>query len=629
MGMERYDNAEPEVAEALRRGVDCLLASQSPEGWWKGPLSTCAPADAQDLFLREVLGIRDETRVAESGRWIRSLQRADGMWAMYEGGPGELATTVEAFVGLRICGDTMDEPHMRRAADRIRNLGGVAQTRVVTRFWLAMLGLWSWDDIPVLPPEMILLPRWAPLNIYSWACWVRQIIVPFTVIGHFRPQCDLGFTLGDLAGDIAARPRAAGAVSTVFHGLDRVLHAYERAPVKPLRATALRRAQRWILERQEADGSWGGIQPPHLCSIIALWLLGMPLDHPVLAAALRGLDGFVVHEDTPEGPARWVEVMQGPVWDTALSVLALTDAGTPADHPALKRAADWLLDQEVRTLGDWAVQRPELSPGAWPFEFANAQYPDLDDPAAVVRALDRVGGAEAAARRGVAWSAGMQSRDGGWGAFDADNTRTLATRLPFCDFADVIDPPSADVTAHLVEMLAEQGGEHAGRVDRGVRWLLAHQERDGSWFGRWGVNHVYGTGAVVPALIAAGVPPSHPAIRRALEWLAAHQNLDGGWGEDPQSYGDAQWVGSGPSTASQTAWALLALVAAGERTPVTRRGVDWLVRAQRSDGDWDEPQYTGTGLPGVLYIRYPLYRIVFPLSALGRYLAMARERERS
>jgi squalene-hopene/tetraprenyl-beta-curcumene cyclase len=345
-----------------------------------------------------------------------------------------------------------------------------------------------------------------------------------------------------------------------------------------------------------------------------------------LKAGLTGLDGFVVREWTPDGWVRRLEACQSPVWDTGLALSALLDAGVPADDPAVLRAADWLLGEEIRVPGDWSVRRPSLAPGGWAFEFANDGYPDTDDTAEIVLALRRVAHPEpdrlrGAIDRGVAWTVGMQSRDGGWGAFDADNTRQLTNRLPFCDFGEVIDPPSADVTAHIVEMLAVEGLAGTLAARRGITWLLANQEPDGSWFGRWGANYVYGTGAVVPALIRAGASPTDQRIRRAVRWLEGHQNPDGGWGEDLRSYDDASWRGQGQSTASQTAWALLALLAAGEGDgPATSRGVEWLTTNQTESGTWDEPQFTGTGFPGDFYINYHLYRLVFPVMALGRYV---------
>jgi len=606
--------------EALDRAVEYLRAQQSPGGWWKAPLDTNVTMDAEDLLMREFLGIRTERETAAAANWIRSQQRADGTWATFHGGPGDLSTTAEAWVALRLAGDPPDAAHMREAAAFVLDGGGLERSRVFTRIWLALFGQWSWEDVPAMPPEMIFLPAWFPLNLYDFACWARQTIAPLTIIGAHRPQRPLPVGVDELRrGGPAPRPRRSlrdwpGRLGWI----DAILHRYEHRPVGPLRRLALDRAERWIIARQEADGSWGGIQPPWVYSLMALSVRGYANDHPVMRAGLAGLDTFVIEEDGQ----RRLEACQSPVWDTALAMLAVADGGAAPDDPALERAARWILAEEIRVRGDWAVRRPDLAPGGWAFEFANDCYPDIDDTAEVIMALRRTAAdAGAAIRRGVDWALGMQSRDGGWGAFDADNTRELCVQLPFCDFGAVIDPPSADVTAHVVEMLALEGRAGEPAAQRGIRWLLDAQEADGSWFGRWGINHVYGTGAVVPALVAAGVAADAPAIRRAVDWLAAHQNGDGGWGEDPRSYVDPAWVGRGPSTASQTAWALLALVAAGERDgEVARRGVAWLAATQRPDGGWDEPQYTGTGFPGDFYINYGLYRQVFPVMALGRCL---------
>jgi squalene-hopene/tetraprenyl-beta-curcumene cyclase len=357
--------------------------------------------------------------------------------------------------------------------------------------------------------------------------------------------------------------------------------------------------------------------------VIALHLLGYDLQHPVLRAGLDSLDRFAVWR---QDGSRMIEACQSPVWDTCLATIALADAGLPADHPALVKAADWMLGEQIVRPGDWSVRRPQLPPGGWAFEFHNDNYPDIDDTAEVVLALRRVRHpdaprAEAAIRRGVRWTLGMQSKNGAWGAFDVDNTSAFPGRLPFCDFGEVIDPPSADVTAHVVEMLAVEGMEDDSRTRRGIAWLLAEQEESGAWFGRWGTNYVYGTGSVVPALVAAGLPGSHPAIRRAVDWLESVQNEDGGWGEDQRSYPDPEWIGRGASTASQTGWALLALLSAGERDgKAVERGIGWLAATQGEDGSWDEPYFTGTGFPWDFSINYHLYRQVFPLTALGRYL---------
>jgi squalene-hopene/tetraprenyl-beta-curcumene cyclase len=606
------------AAECLASATRALLALQDDAGYWKGELETNVTMDAEDLLLREFLGIRTAEQTESSARWIRSRQRADGTWANFHEGPPDSSTTVEAYLALRLAGDGAGAPHMRSAARFILASGGIEATRVFTRIWLALFGLWPWAELPVLPPELMFLPKWVPLNIYDFGCWARQTVVALTVVGSHRPARPLGFAVDELrTGAMPGPPEPITTWAGRFQLLDRMLHRYERRPVKFLRSAALHRAERWILHRQEADGGWGGIQPPWVYSLMALRLQGYALDHPVMRAGLEGLDGFTIED----AAGRRLEACQSPVWDTALAVTALADAGLPPDDPSLRSAARWLLAEEITVPGDWQVRRPHLAPGGWAFEFANDNYPDIDDTAEIVMALERTSeDCGAAVERAVAWVEGMQCRDGGWGAFDVDNTQDLCRRLPFCDFGELIDPPSADVTAHVVEMLATRRGRSAV-VDAGVTWLLASQEEDGSWLGRWGANHVYGTGAVVPALVAAGLGADDPAIRRAIEWLQQHQRADGGWGEDLRSYTDDSFRGKGPSTASQTGWALLALLAAGEQASGTARaGVDYLVASQREDGNWDEPWFTGTGFPGYFYINYHLYRLVFPIMALGRYL---------
>jgi len=607
---------------ALERATAKLLSLQQADGHWKAELETNVTMEAEDLLLRRFLGCESPELLARTAAWIRSRQGEEGGFAIYHGGPPDLSATVEAYAALRLAGDPSDAQHMRRAAGLARELGGVEASRVFTRIWLALFGQWSWDDLPALPPEVILLPPWCPLNIYDFGCWARQTIVPLTVVAAHRPVRALGFHLDELKTGAPKAPRAPlGTWAGRFERLDRFLHFYERRPLAPLRRHSLRLCAEWILKRQEADGCWGGIQPPWVYSVMALHLLGYPLNHPAVAKALGGLESFAIVED---GMRRF-EACQSPVWDTCLSMVALRDVGLSESHPALVRGARWLLDEEVRVPGDWAVRRPDLEPGGWAFEYANDNYPDLDDTAEVVMALrgakvEAPSEAEDAVRRAVAWTFGMQCRNGGWGAFDVDNDSALCAALPFCDFGEVTDPPSADVTAHVIEMLAEEGRASDPRVERAVDWLLREQESDGSWFGRWGANHLYGTGAAVPALVRAGVPAEHPAIRRAARWLESVQNEDGGWGEDLRSYVDSGWRGCGESSASQTAWALLALHAAGSSPDSVGRGVRWLAFTQRADGDWDEPQFTGTGFPGDFYIRYHLYRLNFPVMALGRIL---------
>jgi squalene-hopene/tetraprenyl-beta-curcumene cyclase len=454
------DDVVERADRTLAGAVEHLKGLQHAEGWWKGELETNVTMDAEDMMLRQFLGILTPEDAAASARWIRSNQRSDGSWANFYEGPIDLSTTVEAYVALRLAGDDPEAPHMAKAAACVRDAGGFERSRVFTRMWLALFGLWSWDELPALPPEVIFLPRWFPLNVYDFACWARQTIVALTVVGSYRPVRPIGFSIDELRSpEPRARDRNAPLFTAagVLERLDVVLHQWERlAKTWPVRAgvreVALSKAENWILRRQEADGGWGGIQPPWVYSIIALHLRGYPLDHPALAKGLAGLEGFTIREDGPDGPTRRLEACQSPVWDTALAAIALADAGAAAGDDSLRRASDWILVEEVRVVGDWAVRRPGLQPSGWAFEFANDNYPDIDDTAEVILALRKASGTpaeptEAVLARAEAWVVGMASRDGGWAAFDADNVRGICRDLPFCDFGEVIDPPSADVTA--------------------------------------------------------------------------------------------------------------------------------------------------------------------------------------
>jgi squalene-hopene/tetraprenyl-beta-curcumene cyclase len=465
-----------------------------------------------------------------------------------------------------------------------------------TKCFMALIGQWPWQRMVPIPPELILLPPSAPGSIYSFSCWARQTFVALSVAKSLRPVRPSDVDLS-----------AIGAIPN-----------RTRPPVRPtpLRRRAVAIAERWIRDRQEADGSWGGIQPPWVWSIIALTALGHGLDDPTIAKAVAGWQGFMVEDGERLRP----EACQSPVWDTALALLALRACGISDNHPQLVRAGEYLLSQEVQAKGDWAIRNPRLAPGGWAFEYENDNYPDIDDTAVIPLALHGMGiGEEEAIRRGIDWLVGMQSRDGGWGAFDVDNSAMWLYKIPFCDFGKVTDEPSADVTAHALELLGTLG-VHREAAESGVEWLLSEQEEDGSWFGRWGVNHLYGTGAALPGLEAVGIPHDHPSMRRAVEWLDSVQQPHGGFGEDIRSYADPAWRGRADfTTASQTAWALLAYVAAGNaEDSSTRSAADYLCAAQRTDGDWDEQHFTGTGFPLDFMIRYHLYRITFPLLALGR-----------
>lgn len=623
-----------DIQNTLSAARNHLLSLQYRQGYWKGELETNVSIEAEDIFLRTYLGVSTKKDNEATARWIRKQQRSDGTWANYYGGPGELSTTIEAYVALKIVGDTLDEPHMQKASAWIFEQGGLENARVFTQIWLALFGLWKWDDLPTLPVEIMLLPSFMPLSIYDFGCWARQTVVALSMVSAYRPIKPISIDIEEIRTYKMPEHPPVGIKNWAerFSLLDLWLRRLEKHMRKPLwrktvREYALRKAERWVIRRQEADGGWGGIQPPWVYSILALRLRGYSLNHPIISKAFEGLEGFTIHE----GDLRRMEACQSPVWDTALSVIALNDAGVPRNHPQLQSAASWLLSQEVTTRGDWSVRRADTAPGGWAFEFENDNYPDVDDTAEVILALRRVDLAteeeqkllENAVRRGIAWSHGLCSEEGAWGAFDADNQKDILYQLPFCDFGAVIDPPSADVTAHMIEMLSHEKTADASSIQRGVNWLLDNQEEDGSFYGRWGVNYIYGTGAAIPALIESGISPKEEPIKRAVAYLKSKQNEDGGWGEDIRSYDNKSLSGQGESTPSQTAWALIGLISAGEHySESAKRGLLYLTKTQLPSGTWDELYYTGTGFPGDFYINYHLYRLLFPICALGRWCNM-------
>jgi squalene-hopene/tetraprenyl-beta-curcumene cyclase len=579
---------------ALDSGVDRaaerLLSLQHPDGWWKGELESNATMIAEHLFLLHFLGLRDPETDRLLANELLARRRGDGTWSIWFDGPADLSVTVEAYTALKLAGvEAADDTR-----DYIRRAGGVSKTRIFTRAFLALIGQWPWRRLAHVPVELILLPANGPLSVYDFSCWARQTMVALSVVEALQPVRPTAIDLSEIGGRKTSRTRTPR--------------------LSPLRRRAVAVAERWVRERQEADGSWGGIQPPWVWSLVMLAALGHGSDDETFARGLAGWNRFLIRDGERLRP----EACQSPVWDTALAVLALRAAGIPADDPRLQVAGEWLLREEVTVDGDWSIRKPGLTPGGWAFEFDNDLYPDVDDTAVVVLALRELGLGDAAVQRGLDWMVGMQSRSGGWGAFDVDNEALWLYKLPICDFGKVTDEPSADVTAHALEALGhEQSYDGAQAV--GLAWLLGEQEQDGSWFGRWGVNHLYGTGAAVPALEACGLPPDHPSIRRALRWLDSVQQPDGGFGEDIASYADAASRGRGVATPSQTAWALLAYVSGGAAKGLsTRRAAEYLLRVQRPDGDWDEQHYTGTGFPLDFMIRYHLYRLTFPLLALGR-----------
>jgi squalene-hopene/tetraprenyl-beta-curcumene cyclase len=607
------------VKQALDQAVQWLMERQDAEGWWCGELETNVTMTAEHILLLRFLKISPEPIRDGAIRHILNNQREDGSWALYFDGPADLSTTIEAYVALKVLGVDQASDAMQRALAIIHQQGGIAKARVFTKIWLALFGEYPWSGVPSMPPELIYLPSWAPFNLYDFACWARGTIAPLLIVLSRRPVKLLGCSVPELVvpGTESLLTRVPG--SGFFWWTDKLLKLYEALPWHPGRPLARRRVVDWIVERQEADGSWGGIQPPWVYSLIALHLEGMGLDHPVMRRGIAGQKGFALED---EGGWRFQACMS-PVWDTAWALLALRRAGVDRDHPGIQRAVQWVLREQISTGGDWQVRSGLVPCGGWAFEFENDIYPDIDDTAVVVLALLEAGAqadVQAAVERAVQWMLVMRSRNGAWGAFDKDNTRAIVYRLPFADFGALLDPPSEDVTAHALEMLAHVDAPGKEQIiQEALKYLRRTQMPDGSWYGRWGVNYIYGTWCVISALTAlrAGGYATQDMIDKGISWLIKHQNADGGWGESCYSYEDSSFAGVGHSAASQTAWAILALQSAGlGQHNACLRGLTYLCETQ-VDGTWEEQAYTGTGFPRDFFINYHLYRHVFPTMALA------------
>jgi squalene-hopene/tetraprenyl-beta-curcumene cyclase len=611
----------------LIRAVGWLLQAQSTEGWWSGELETNVTMTAEHVLLFRFLGLPiDEFRTGAIAH-ILHHQRSDGSWALYYDGPADLSTTIEAYVALKVLGVDPDREEMRKALAVILRAGGVVNARVFTKIWLALFGKYPWSGVPSLPPEMVNFPLWMPFNLYDFACWARGTVAPLTIVVSRKPVRDLGVDIGEIV--VPGTEEQLGEVrgSGWLMLVEKLQKFFERFPAPRFREKAQQRMAQWIVDRQEADGSWGGIQPPWVYSLIALDLMGYGLDHPVMFKGIDGMKRFVL-----DGRDGWrFQACMSPVWDTAWAVRALAVAGFDRSHPAMQRAVRWLLREQIPddAPGDWRMKCGERRGNGWAFEFDNDAYPDIDDTTIVVLALLEGGDRDAVANaveRARRWTVAMHSRNGAWAAFDRDNTRELLYRMPFSDFGAMIDPPTEDVTAHVVEMLAALGYDARNRyVARGLAYLRATQRPWGSWYGRWGVNHVYGTWCVISALTALYPRKMAQAeahvdgmLDRATSWLIAVQNPDGGWGETCHSYKDESFAGIGRSTPSQTAWAVLSLQLAGlAQHSATQRGLSYLCERQLPDGTWAEPECTGTGFPGDFYINYHLYRHIFPTMALA------------
>jgi squalene-hopene/tetraprenyl-beta-curcumene cyclase len=621
-----------EVEQAEKRAQLALLQMQQQDGYWWAELQSNVTITAEYIMLLQFLGLADAAKLTRLANYILHHQLENGGWSIYEGDGGDLSTSVEAYFGLKLAGHQAQEPALQRAREFIQTQGGPFQSRVFTRIFLALFGQIGWHGIPTMPVEFVLLPLWSGLSIYELSSWSRATVVPLSVVMAKQPVVPLPDHLGvrelflpqeDPLLDHRVQLQKNGlSLENLFVFLDKILKVYQSYSYPPLRQRALRKAERWILEHQEESGDWGGIQPAMLNAILALHCLGYSNNHSAIRRGLEALDFFSLSA----GDHLWLQSCISPVWDTALSVRALAASGLNGSHPAVNKACQWLLGKQIFQRGDWCLKNPYLASGGWAFEFHNNWYPDIDDSAVVMMALAE-GLAEprhhrTALERGLAWCLGMQSENGGFAAFDTDNTKAWLNAIPFADLKALIDPPTEDVTGRVLEMMGMFGYTNEHEIaSRAIAYLKEAQEPDGAWYGRWGVNYIYGTWSVLCGLKSIGEDMSSPYIRKAVTWLLEHQNDDGGWGETCETYKCPELRGQGPSTASQTAWALLGLMAAGEAAgSAVARGIHYLVRTQNSSGRWDEPYFTGTGFPQHFMLRYHLYRDYFPLMALGKYL---------
>jgi squalene-hopene/tetraprenyl-beta-curcumene cyclase len=634
-GLATADDAAE--VEAITRTTRWLLDRQSADGHWRAPLEGDTILESEYLLLLAWAGRLADPRVRGAADRILALQQPSGGWAIYPGGPVDVSASVKAYLALKLVGHAADELPLVRARRAIAEAGGPWAVNSFTRFYLALLGQMPYSACPAVPPEAVLLPTWFPVNLSRVSAWSRTMIVPLSLMWSFKPLRRLpsGRGIAELFTDRDRRgpppPSDTSAWACFFRGIDRVMKACEAVGLTPLRPRAIQACRRWMLARFDGSDGLGAIFPPMVWSIIALKSMGCRDDDPEVAEAWSRLDGLVERE--PDGTTR-LEPCRSPVWDTAITTIAVVESaaghgvGTEA-RAAADRAVDWLLANEIRFAGDWA-DRVAAEPAGWCFEYANQFYPDVDDTAMVVIALATWRSAEpasvrrqavdAAIRRAVPWLAAMQNADGGWGAFDRDNNSEFLCKVPFADHNAMIDPSSPDLAGRVLEAFGKIGlrpGHPA--VDRGLAYVRRSQEADGGWYGRWGVNYVYGTWQVLEGLRAIGIPLDDPAVLRGVAWLETYQQADGSWGETAESYADRGLAGTGVPTPSQTAWAVAGLIAAGRgESAAVRRGVDWLVARQEADGSWEQREFTGTGFPKVFYLKYHWYPIYFPLIALSR-----------
>lgn len=626
----------------ISRSQDWLISRQDPEkGFWCAPLLADATLECDTITLYAYMGWLDrkKDKVRRMANFILSKQLSDGGWNIYRNGPSDISASVKAYWALKIAGHSPDAPYMRRARNRIEKLGGIHKVNSYSKFYMALFGLYDWRGVPAIPTELMLFPKWFYFNIYEMSAWTRGIVIPLAIVWSVRPQktipayarLDEFFEPGKPnwvpVGSAAPADEGIFSWRKFFLWWDRFFKTMEGRGPHFLRTWSMKLAEQWMAEHFKDSEGLAAIFPPIVNAIMALESLGYGENHPHMQSQIKALEDYEIPRPQIEGLQ--MQPCLSPIWDTALSIIALAESGLPRGHESLVSATRWLVDMEVRREGDWRIKNPTTLPGGWAFEFKNDFYPDVDDTAMALLALRHVHLSDDAFAqereksylRGLNWTLSMQCSNGGWAAFDRNNTKFIFEKIPFADHNAMIDPPSADITARVLELLGYVGYDKSYPcVKKALDYLKKEQEPDGSWYGRWGVNYIYGTWQVLRGLSAIGEDMNQDYVRRALLWLKSVQNEDGGWGERCDTYEDSSRKGKGPSTPSQTAWGLMALLACGlVHDPATERAMEHLLNTQKQDGSWDEQEFTGTGFPKVFYLEYTYYRNYFPLLALGDY----------
>ena len=627
----KIDGVRVRIAEAMEAAKNYIFSRQDrDEGFWCGELEADTTLQSDYIVVHTLLGTGDPVKMQKAAKQILEHQLVDGSWNIYTDGPGNISATVKAYFSLKLVGHKPDETPMVKAREWILAHGGITEINTFSKMYLCFFGQYDYDAVPAIPPEIVLFPNWFWFNLYEISSWSRGILVPLAICYAKKPfkkipdemNIDELFPNGRHANLHLKWDKKLISWRNFFLVLNNLVHFFERVHVRPLRKIALKQAEKWMLERLEMSDGLGAIYPAILNSIIALRALGYSTDDPQVIRAMDEFEKLGIEEDETFR----MQPCMSPVWDTAYAVYALGEAGVPSDDPRMVKAAEWMLKKEVRHKGDWAVKVPNVQPGGWYFEFNNEFYPDVDDTAQVILALNHVRTSneryqDDAIKRALNWELAMQCKHGGWASFDKDNDKMVFQNIPFADHNAMLDPPTVDITGRVLEALSHHGYSLKDKVvQRAVEFIKKEQEPDGSWFGRWGVNYIYGTMLCLRGLASVGVDHHEPMVQQAAEWLRMMQNPDGGWGETVGSYDDSKLRGTGPSTASQTAWAVMGLLAANDlRSDSVTRGIAYLLETQRPDGSWWDPWITGTGFPRVFYLKYTMYAEYFPLIALATY----------